>query len=699
MLSIRGGANETMKLDRRVRAALFLLMTLVLLRSPGAPIILVQPTNQTVLLGGAASFSVAAIAGGNPWSPGTNSVEGTNYDPIVTAYAAKTAMNNIYALWRLNQYVLFLRSNNLVNVLYDSIPFYPQYQNTNSDVIYSLRGVAGTNVGGQWAPWGLQINGAEGRYAIFTNLAGMTYSGTVMWNGMLGYPNNTNGGYAYSINSPTLPENRENFVGLNYDKEVYTGMVAWHLSVNGAIPTPALFFQDAVYNPVETANGLRHTFTTVYDGASVATGYLDGSSENPQAWTTAYPPSGAPDFIILGGSWDAQDGAIGNGWEGTVHSLQILDVQATDEQVALLEEAARILDPRLNNVVVYGDSQEMFRGGALRGSGCTLAPATGWPSWSYFALPHWVLDSYVYDFGFGGSHLISELTSPRFLEFYILPKGTNQYVKRADLYMGGAHNDLYGSLMAGQTVFNAKSNLNYVALTNGFQTHAWDLWKPDSNSYYFYNCGTLELAPAGLTQNIVYNGLMQSNSGLFGQFVADSELIPDLSTNTELNPQYAQYSLDGVHLTAAGNLRRALSIIRGPASYLWRKNGSNTANTDSALTIPVVHETDAGQYDVVVTDQTGSTTSSVVTIAVAGAPPILTVSNAAASMHVSLQFTVATNVAFRLSETHDLTPPVEWNEVSDGVSSGGISNNWRFEGILGGSEYLGATYWKLDPYP
>jgi hypothetical protein len=135
--------------------------------------------------------------------------------------------------------------------------------------------------------------------------------------------------------------------------------------------------------------------------------------------------------------------------------------------------------------------------------------------------------------------------------------------------------------------------------------------------------------------------------------------------------------------------------------YVWQLDGTNTSNSDPSLSIPVVHHADVGSYDVIVSNQTGSVTSAVVQLTLAGPPPIITLmTNTPLFNVISVQYSVAPNGSFQLLETHDLTPPVQWYGPDYIGQSGGATNdNWSYDYATNYTEFYPESYWQLDPYP
>ncbi|MGA2539944.1 MAG: immunoglobulin domain-containing protein [Verrucomicrobiota bacterium] len=162
----------------------------------------------------------------------------------------------------------------------------------------------------------------------------------------------------------------------------------------------------------------------------------------------------------------------------------------------------------------------------------------------------------------------------------------------------------------------------------------------------------------------------------------------------------AQPTNQSVLLGGAGSFSVAATGT-GSLSYVWQFEGTNTTNTGPSLSIPVVHHADVGSYDVIVTDQTGSVTSSVVKLTPAGPRPIITlVTNTPDYNVIDLQYTVAPNGQFQLFVAHDLTPPIQWFGPAYIRQSGGASNyNWSYARGTNYTEYYPKTFWRLDPYP
>jgi sugar lactone lactonase YvrE len=117
-----------------------------------------------------------------------------------------------------------------------------------------------------------------------------------------------------------------------------------------------------------------------------------------------------------------------------------------------------------------------------------------------------------------------------------------------------------------------------------------------------------------------------------------------------------------------------------PFYYHWQFNGTNLANggqitgaTASTLTLTQVTTNNAGRYAVIVTNTFGSVTSSIVTLTV-NLPQIFVIS--ATNGGVTLNFLTAANVSSRVLTATNLIPPAVW--VSIYTNRPGTNGFWQF---------------------
>jgi hypothetical protein len=111
-----------------------------------------------------------------------------------------------------------------------------------------------------------------------------------------------------------------------------------------------------------------------------------------------------------------------------------------------------------------------------------------------------------------------------------------------------------------------------------------------------------------------------------------------------------------------------------PLTYQWRKNTSNLSNggnvsgaTSSDLILSAVGAGDVANYSVLISNSSGSVTSSVVTLTVIP-PPSITIARSAGSIMLSWP---QTSTGFTAQQTPNLSPPVTWSPVTNTPVLGG----------------------------
>src|SRR5712692_6721923 len=154
-----------------------------------------------------------------------------------------------------------------------------------------------------------------------------------------------------------------------------------------------------------------------------------------------------------------------------------------------------------------------------------------------------------------------------------------------------------------------------------------------------------------------YDVVVSNNSGSVTSAVATLTVrIPPFITQQPVSLTVTQGNTATFSVTAMGD---------PPLSYQWRFGGNNLSGaTSSGYTVISAQAVNAGNYDVVVSNNSGSVTSSVATLTVR-IPPSIT------QQPVSLTVTQGDNASFSVTATGD--PP--------------LSYQWRF----GGNNLSGAT--------
>lgn len=145
----------------------------------------------------------------------------------------------------------------------------------------------------------------------------------------------------------------------------------------------------------------------------------------------------------------------------------------------------------------------------------------------------------------------------------------------------------------------------------------------------FYLNGNLAAAQQGVTTNYgsssfpfrVGYGVLDSGANEFTGQIDEVALFDRALSEAEINALYAKAAgsvAPSVLTQPAGAIRYAtrtntLSVIASgtlPLRYQWRKNGANILNaTNATLVLPNLNASDNGRYDVVISNNAGSTTS------------------------------------------------------------------------------------------
>jgi hypothetical protein len=117
-----------------------------------------------------------------------------------------------------------------------------------------------------------------------------------------------------------------------------------------------------------------------------------------------------------------------------------------------------------------------------------------------------------------------------------------------------------------------------------------------------------------------------------------------------------------------------------PMSYQWFFDGTNLAGgTDSTLTLLDVQVTNAGSYNVIITNTYGSVTSAVASLTVtlpALTASVLPMTATNANLVVQFQFSGTPGSNYVLEYTTNLCPPFQWQPVITNAAN--TNGNWTF---------------------
>jgi len=176
----------------------------------------------------------------------------------------------------------------------------------------------------------------------------------------------------------------------------------------------------------------------------------------------------------------------------------------------------------------------------------------------------------------------------------------------------------------------------------------------------------LTVTHAGIGNAGNYQVVITSTSGSVTSTVA--------TLTVDVGPVITQ-SPASLNIVSGGNA--TFSVIAtgtSPLAYQWEFNGANLASqTNQTLLLPAVGTASAGPYQVLVTNQFGSATSSVASLTV-GQPQISGVTGGNGG--VTLSLLTGANASSRLLAATNLVPPVIWLPLYTNVP--GPSGVWQF---------------------
>jgi hypothetical protein len=210
----------------------------------------------------------------------------------------------------------------------------------------------------------------------------------------------------------------------------------------------------------------------------------------------------------------------------------------------------------------------------------------------------------------------------------------------------------------GQTVAAGASLVIYaVAVGNPTPTYQWQ--KDGANipgaNIYYYSLANVQTGNAGTYTVVVSNALGS---------VTSVKAVVNVNAPPAITTQPASQSV-----TTGATVSFSVSASGNPApSYQWRKNGANLAGaTTSSLTLASVQLGDAGIYDVVTTNSSGSATSNGATLTVS----LPAVAPAFATLPGSQKLNVGANATFTAVASGSPAPTYQWRK--DGAAIPGAS--------------------------
>ena len=108
-----------------------------------------------------------------------------------------------------------------------------------------------------------------------------------------------------------------------------------------------------------------------------------------------------------------------------------------------------------------------------------------------------------------------------------------------------------------------------------------------------------------------------------------------------------------------------------PLNYQWYFDGTNAVGLNTnTLTMTGVQGTNAGNYSVVITNASGSATSSNAVLFVMNAAPVITVGAGVSNNIFGLKFTTQTGLTYYLEYKDSLTA-TNWQVLTNAAGTGG----------------------------
>ena len=150
----------------------------------------------------------------------------------------------------------------------------------------------------------------------------------------------------------------------------------------------------------------------------------------------------------------------------------------------------------------------------------------------------------------------------------------------------------------------------------------------------------------------------------------------------------------GQNVLAGSTATFAVTATGSALCYQWEKNGVNLPSaTSSAYSIPSATTNDTGAYWVVLTNASGSATSTIANLVV-GLPPQRLAVSFSSSQGVHLQLSGTPNFPYVLQSATNLTPPVSWQPVLTNLAD--LTGEWAFT-ATNSSQYPARFYRMTVP--
>jgi hypothetical protein len=188
-------------------------------------------------------------------------------------------------------------------------------------------------------------------------------------------------------------------------------------------------------------------------------------------------------------------------------------------------------------------------------------------------------------------------------------------------------------------------------------------------------------AAAGTNQTATLNlpSVSSANAGTYtvvvtnywGSTTSSSAVVAVSAPPVINNPPASKGALVGQNTTFSVTASGA-----GPLSYQWQKNSVDISNggvfsgvNNSVLSLQGLSQGEAGSYSVIVTNSSGSATSSAAVLTV-GTPPSLNMSFVPPNS-VTITGNTVNGLTYVVEKAINLSPPVQWTPIATNVANSG----------------------------
>jgi hypothetical protein len=185
--------------------------------------------------------------------------------------------------------------------------------------------------------------------------------------------------------------------------------------------------------------------------------------------------------------------------------------------------------------------------------------------------------------------------------------------------------------------------------------------------------------PNATNSSVYFSAVTPQDGGNYSVVVSNifASVISSAATLTVWIPVYITSQPQSQNVLQGGNASFTVAATgTPPLAYQWQKNGSNLpAATLPTYSIPSASITDAGFYLVIITNDYGSVTSSIVSLGVTLPTLRLNIVSSAGN-GIQLEMSATPNFSYAVQTATNLTPPIQWQSIFTNVAD--TNGVWQF---------------------